>query len=260
MKRGRLLLGLISLWFIAVMPAYADEAAERLESIVIDTFDDPSERVWLESGREKREKREWVAVGSKFATKEGDVQFPVKAFPEVWPSALFDRNTEGQTLRSLGIHGKFDRKGFNYVEIYPVKDDGTGKLIHAPYSLPGIAKMIDIWVWGSLYNYTLEVHLRDFQGIPHVLEMGSLWYKGWKNLTVRVPSGIRQTQNQIPNYQGMQLTKFVVRTNPNERVDNFYVYFDNLKVLSDMHLNPFDGRELADPAFLQKIWNPEGAN
>lgn len=255
MKRGRLLLGLISLSFLAVMPAYADEAAERLESIVIDTFDDPSERVWLESGREKREKREWMVVGSKFATKDGDVQLPVKAFPEVWPSALFDRNTEGQTLRSLGVYGKFDRKGYNYVEIYPVADDGSGKLVPVPYKLPGIAKALDIWVWGSMFDYTLEVHLRDFQGIPHVLDMGSLWFKGWRNLSVRIPSSIRQTQTHLPNYLGLSLTKFVVRTNPNERVDGFYVYFDNLKILTDMHLNPFDGRELADPAFVKQIWN-----
>lgn len=255
MKRGRLILGLVSLLAVVGVPAVADDAAERLESIVIDTFDDPSERVWLESGKEKREQRQWAVTGSKFATKEGDIQYPVKAFPEVWPAALFDRNTDGSTLRSLGVHGKFDRKGFNYVEIYPVKDDGKGNMVPASYRLPGIAKMIDIWVWGSLYNYTLEVHLRDFRGIPHVLEMGSLWYKGWKNLSVKIPTSIPQTQAQIPNYMGMELTKLVVRTAPEERVDNFYVYFDNLKILSDMHQNPFDGRELADPAYVQQIWN-----
>jgi hypothetical protein len=51
------------------------------------------------------------------------------------------------------------------------------------------------------------------------------------------------------------LTKIVVRTDPEERVDGFYVYFDQFKVLTDMHQNPYDGRTLMDSDFISKYWS-----
>lgn len=254
MKRGRLILGLMTLLALNAAPVIADDVAQRLESIVLDTFDDPETRTWIETGKTNEEKRQWVVVGSKFSTKEGDIQFPRKAFPEVWPAALFDTNPDGLKLHSLGIEGKFDRKGFNYVEIYPAKEGKDGKLEPYGLPLPGITKAIDLWVWGSMYKYTIEIHIRDANGIPYVLPMGSLWYQGWKNLTAVVPTHIKQMQTYVPRYLGLTLTKIVIRTEPSERVDHFYVYIDQLKTLTDMHQNPFDGREMIKPAFLEKTW------
>ena len=40
------------------------------------------------------------------------------------------------------------------------------------------------------------------------------------------------------------MTKLVVRTDPEEKVDLFYVYIDQLKVLTDTHVSNFDGENL----------------
>lgn len=255
MKRGRLILGLVTLLALNAAPVIADDVAQRIESITIESFDDPEERVWIENGKENREKRLWMLQGSKFATKDGDISYPRKAFPEIWPAALFDTNPDGLKLRSLGVEGKFDRKGFNYIEIYPAREGKDGKLEPYGLPLPGITKMIDLWVWGSMFKYELEVHIRDSRGIPYVLPMGSLAYQGWKNLKADVPTYIPQLQAYVPRYLGLTLTKFVLRTDPAERVDHFYVYFDQLKTLTDMHQNPFDGRDLIKPAFIEKNWS-----
>ena len=258
MKRGRLVLGLTTLLCFHAVPTFADDVAERLESIVVDNFADPEQRTWLESGFELKDAREWVVTGSKFAT-DG---FPILRYVDASPDALAGsfsqtamaaaNNTSKVPAKSLGVKSKFDRKGYNFFELYPVKKDDKGNLVPAPISLPGITKMIDLWVWGSNFRTTIEVHLRDYRGIPYVLSGGSLNYPGWRNISITVPGSIPQTQPYLPTYQGLSLTKFVIRTEPTERVDEFYTYFTQLKVLSDMHQNPFDGKSLLNPDFINK--------
>jgi hypothetical protein len=51
------------------------------------------------------------------------------------------------------------------------------------------------------------------------------------------------------------LVKFVLWTKPHERVDDFYVYFDQVKIFSDMFESPFDGGDLADPEQVEKLWS-----
>lgn len=258
MKRGRLVLGLTLLLTCYAAPTFADDVAERLESIVVDTFDDPALRVWTENSQEMKEERQWVVTGSKFSTKEGDVQYPLLANVEgdgTFPDALFGNNPNKLPLKSLGIYAKFDRKGYNYFEIFPAKKDDKGALIPAPMILPGQVKMIDLWAWGSNYRLSLEIHLRDYRGIPYVLQAGSLNFQGWKNIRVNVPNNIPQSSSYLGTYKGLGLTKFVVKTDPLERVDGFFTYFDHLKVLSDMHQNPFDGKSLLNEEFINKYFS-----
>lgn len=220
----------------------------------MDTFDDPDQRVWVENSTQLKEARQWVVTGSKFATKD----FPKLALVEgdgTFPDALFSNNPGKLPLKSLGVFAKYDRKGYNYFEIFPVSKDDKGNLNSSPIHLPGITKMIDLWVWGSNFKLTLEIHLRDYRGIPYVLDAGSLNYQGWKNIQIGVPPAIPQTQPYLPHYKGLVLTKLVVRTDPTERVDGFYTYFDQFKVLTDMHESPFDGKALLNSEFVDKYFS-----
>jgi hypothetical protein len=99
MKLGRLLFGL-SLWLLLVgTPVLADEVAERLESIVVESFDDPDVRQWTEEGAQLTEDRRWTVVGSKFSARiedeeTGEIEvYPQIAFPETWPTALISTIT-----------------------------------------------------------------------------------------------------------------------------------------------------------------------
>ncbi len=257
MKRGRLVLGLTTLLCFHAAPTFADDVAELLESIVVDNFASPDQRTWTESGIQLKDDRQWKVTGSKFVTAD----FPKLAYVDSYPDALrsnypqsalvnADGTSKVPTVKSLGVYAKFDRKGYNYFELYPVNKDGAS----APYSLPGITKMIDLWVWGSNYRTTLEIHVRDYRGIPYVHDAGSLNFQGWKNLRIAVPAAIPQTQTYLPTYKGLELTKIVVRTEPTERVDGIYVYFTQLKTLTDMHQNPFDGKTMLNPDFINKYF------
>jgi hypothetical protein len=55
----------------------------------------------------------------------------------------------------------------------------------------------------------------------------------------------------------MELVKIVLWTRPEEAVDGFHFYLDQVKVLTDVFETPFDGEGLADPDFVQQTWDAE---
>ncbi len=247
MKNQRLLFSIfVSVIFILnAAAAAADEVSSNIETRIIDDFDSTSTlngkpRDWT-----------WFVRGSKFV----DQSVLDWKFVEGYPDTLYTRKqAEGKDLHILGIKGSFLRKGYNYYEIIPVKKDDKGNLVPRPIELPGIVKSIDLWVWGSGFNYNIEVCVLDSRGVNHNLKLGNLLYEGWKSLSVKVPGYIPQSRRYIPKREALYLTKIVIWTSADERVNDFYVYFDQLKVTTDTFISKFDGDELADPEEINKIW------
>jgi hypothetical protein len=226
---------------VAAAPAVADEFTKNLVSKVLDSFDRPGTITW--------------------EVRSSDVKPPEKipafTFVKAWPDQVYGANKENAALYSMAIHAKFNRRAYNYVEIIPVdpsKKDADGRTEPKPIPIPGRVQLIDLWVWGSNYNYWLDVHLQDFRGVDHVLHLGSLQYTGWRNLSVAVPGSIPQSSPYLPRLRRLVITKLVLWTRPDAPVDGFYVFLDDLKVLTDLAETRFDGDELADPAYLNELW------
>lgn len=219
-----------------------DEKTLNLESKILESFD-PDTRA-----------TEWLIQGSKFITED----YPKKAYAETWPEALHGSNLEQLDLAVLGVHFKFDRQGYNFIEIIPVKQNEEGETVHNPIEIPGRVQQLDLWAWGSDFDYYMEAHIRDHRGVVHVLYLGNLNYVGWKNLRVDFPSYIPQSQAYTPYLAGLQLEKLVVWTKPQERVHDCYLYIDQIKVLTDTFVSRFDGDMLTRPETVQEIWQSEG--
>ncbi|MBN1410868.1 MAG: flagellar filament outer layer protein FlaA [Spirochaetales bacterium] len=257
MLKGWGLKTLIFLLFFAFIPNIValdliDE--EVIESKLLDDFD---------SGLLDR----WIVKGSKFVTKDLLSIAEVKAYPD----RLFGKNREGTDLKCLGARVGFDRHGYNYLEIIPASeaapdtpdqeiiytDPKSGKkYVSSPIIFPGIAKELSVWVWGANYNYYMEAHVQDYNGIVHILHMGELTFYGWKNMVVSIPPGIPQTEKYLPRREDvkLKLIKFMVWTRPTERVKYFYIYIDQLKCLTNIFEGGFDGDDLADEGFVQETW------
>jgi hypothetical protein len=171
--------------------------------------------------------------------------------------ALFGINRNNLDIHSLGLWGKFDRRGYNWIDLYPsVPGSGQGGIDPEPFEIPmpGRIQSLDLWVWGSNLNYYIEAYFRDYQGIVHAVYLGDLAFQGWKNLRVKIPNSIPQSKRVLPVYAGLSFVKFRIWTTPAERVDNFYIYFNQWKVLTDTFETNFDGDDLADPDNIQQIW------
>jgi hypothetical protein len=236
---------------------FGDEHTVDLESVLLESFDGETTHQWSFGGKSYSYDFEWKVDASKFATNFGGDAYPKLSYIPAWPQAVFGTNREGRDLKSLGVWGKFDRRGYNWIDVYPavVGSDANGQEPE-PFEIPipGRVSYLDLWVWGSNLNYYLEAYFRDYQGVVHSLYLGNLAYQGWKNLRVRMPTSIPQSKRILPHFAGLTFVKFRLWTTPVERVDNFYVYFKQMKILSDGFESLFDGDELADPERVQELW------
>ncbi len=259
MRRSCLLVsGLMMFLVLGTGYLRADEKTLKLESIVLDEFDSEGDAAYEDGSAVI-----WKVRGSKFST-EG---YPRMVYvPNEWPDDLYGTVPENsEELGVLGINARFDRMGYNQIEIIPGVGEGDNWAAK-PLEIPGRTKTVDLWVWGSNYKYNMEFYFLDFEGLPYRLDAiqsdnkrhpGSLHFIGWKNLYVDIPSYIRQFVNYKPEYKGLRLSKIVIYTHPSEKVDNYYVYLDHLKVLTDMHESFYDGFELTNPNKIKEIWGED---
>jgi len=269
MKQGsfravRLIVFLLVMLGLTGFSVFGDEKTVDFESIVLDDFSGDSLHTWTFGGKTYEYDFEWKSDASKFASNVDDEAYPKMTYVPSWPMALYGTNRDERDIKSLGIWGKFDRRGYNWIDIYPVlsgsENDDNEELETFEIPIPGRIQYLDMWVWGSNLNYYLEAYFRDHQGVVYNLYMGSLAFQGWKNLRVRIPTNIPQSKRVLPRLAGLTFVKFRIWTTPMERVDNFYVYFNHMKVLTDTFESLYDGDELADPERVQELWGQAQAN
>jgi hypothetical protein len=254
MKQGRFLAGCLILFMcLSAASAFGDEMTIDYESIVLENFDGDSHHEWTVGGKTYSYEFEWKLAASAFATKKDGEEFPKMTYVASWPMALFGNNRDGKDLKSFGIWGNFDRRGYNWIDLYPVKTDGSEEAFEIP--IPGRISYLDLWVWGSNLNYYIEAYLRDYSGVVHNVYLGNIAFQGWKNLRTRIPGSIRQSKRILPRLASLTFVKFRVWTTPMENVNDFYIYFDQFKILTDTFESLYDGDELADPDQVQELWN-----
>jgi hypothetical protein len=230
-----------------LLSAFGDEATQNLESRILESFDGDSDY-------------EWRLTASKFATQTDEETFPKMVMVDAWPQSLFGsarQQDEDQPRQSLGVWGRFDRVGFNWIDVYPVALDGGEDAEPVEIPIPGRVRDIDVWVWSGNFDFYIEAYIRDYLGVVHIINMGNLGYEGWRNLLAHIPNNIPQGKRQLPNLASLRFVKFRIWTQPTERVNDFYIYFDQFKVLTDTFESLFDGDDLIDPVRMQEIWGSD---
>jgi hypothetical protein len=131
----------------------------------------------------------------------------------------------------LGARVDFLRRGHTSFTLYPLR----------PIPIEGITKTISVWVAGRNYNHELKILIQDFFGRPFELYMGKLNFQGWKRLTVAIPpqaedgrNGIVQRNYHYNNQLGIKITGLKVECDPMEAFGSYYVYFDDLRAVTDL--------------------------
>lgn len=238
MKQGGLFIAsLVLVFFLCAMPVAAQSRSVNYETYIVDNFDNPDASEWT-----------WIAAGSKFVTKN----YPILKYFDGMPNAIrVMQSVSGQEYKILGVEVKFDRKGDNWMDIVPIKKDSGDKPV--PFEIPfkGRISRLDVWVWGANYAYELEILLRDCNGRVHTVSMGPVNHEGWKNMSVNIPTNIQQVSPYLNGQQQMTFVAFRLRTRPTERVDNFYIFFDQFKALTDTFMPSYDGFDLVGTKFAE---------
>ena len=258
MKHGSLrVVCLILMACIVAASGFSEEFA--IQDVILETFDHGDQAQY-----------DWSVAGSKYSTKTDSVSYPRATYTAGWSENLFRNVTNGQdangnTLNVLGVNGAFDRGAWNWIDVYPVyiaDDAASGKSAGdiAEIPIPGKVEQLFVWLWGQGRDYFLQVYVRDYQGIVHMLNLGSINYRGWRQLNVKIPTQIPQTHRSAPYLRPLKLVKFRILTKPYEEVSDFKVYFDQLTVLTDLFEAVYDGDSFANPSTQADIWVNAGSS
>lgn len=239
MKRGlKVFVGLACL-FVIGLPAFAQPSSKSVETFVLENFDSVGDQNYLFKGEGLS--WEWNINTSRFVA-EG---YPKTVTTVGIPNSLKNlrANTDSDPL-VYGVQIAFNRKGDNWFEVYPEKDGN-------PYEIPfiGNVSQLDFWVWGANYKYYLEVMVRDANGSVHVLPAGNFLFSGWKNIIVNIPGWVQQSSHLRSGPENMTFVGFRIRSDASEYVDNFVVYFDQIKYTTNSLSYVYDGYELKDVDF-----------
>ena len=242
MKKSVIALTSLALLAGLCAPVVAQPSSRAVETFIVDDFDNKGEKnvYQVMAGTEMWT---WKVQTSRFIDKENG--YPKMDYFEGQPNSLkaLNKNKE-ETPKVLGVKTSYERKGENWFEVYPEVD---GK----PYEITfvGTCTQIDFWVWGANYLYYIDLLVRDADGRVHTLPAGNLAFNGWRNLIVTVPGSIRQHSRLRSGPTELRLIGFRVRTDPDEYVDDFNIFFDQLKYTTNTLSNIFDGYELKDVDF-----------
>jgi hypothetical protein len=141
----------------------------------------------------------------------------------------------------LGARIDFLRRGYNSFTIYPLR----------PIPIEGITKTISLWIVGRNFNHELRILIQDFFGRDYELYVGKLNFQGWKKLTVAIPpqaedglSGVVQRSYHYNNQLGIKVTGFRIDCDPMESYGSYYIYFDDLRAVTDLFAE--DNRDADD--------------
>ena len=239
MKRGlKVFIGLVSFCAIC-LPVFGQPSSKSIETVIMDSFDSAGAQEYLCDG--ETYSWDWAVNSSRFVA-EG---YPKTGYYDGIPNSLKQLN-KGKDIepKVFGIKTAFNRKGDNWFEIYPTKDD-------KPVDIPFIGNVthMDFWVWGANYNYYLEVLVRDATGRVHVLPAGSLAFNGWRNIIVSIPGWLQQHSHLRSGPETMSFVGFRIRTDAAEYVDNFVIFLDQIKYTTNPLSFIYDGYELKDIDF-----------
>lgn len=214
-----------------------DSRKSYLTSLVLLTFEDAQR--WEIPTYEQGGRSQFFKDGEYSNKENGSMMtFPILKSVEAKPDGM-GMMSEHST-NSLGVTVGFFRKGYNHFDLR-VKEDKKTAL---DKRIPGKVQQMDLWVWGGRFDYSMDMYLEDYKGYVHKLPLGSLNYRGWKNLKVNIPPTIPQAEPYAPRVKGLSFSFFRFKSAPAERADRFHVYLDHMKLITDLYSEQYDGDEL----------------
>lgn len=170
--------------------------------------------------------------------------------------------------KNLGVHFRFRYPGTNSVSIEPPMEidwkDRTPVLTYDQamrkdvpergIQLPGRAKAVSMWIHARGFPYTVELWIKDFKGDVHILEKQSINFVGWRPMTFEIPENMPQSSDTYPVTRTSKLVRIVIRevssvagehtSTSTRNSSDVYVFFDQIKVLTDTYEVYFDGQDL----------------
>ncbi len=124
----------------------------------------------------------------------------------------------------LGVRVDFFRRDMVDFFINPIR----------PLPIEGITKSVSLWVTGRNTRHILKLIIKDHLGNYTELTMGDLNFSGWKKMVVAIPPSIIQRDYHYNDKMGIQIIGFKVECDLEETYGKYYIYFDDLRAVTDL--------------------------
>lgn len=190
----------------------ADSAMQALREISVDKFE-------REGSWNVRISPDYGVIGARLFDGNPAMKEPLEG-----------DNPEDDT-KVLGVKVEFFKRGVNSFYITAVR----------PLPIEGTTKTISLWVCGRNLDHDIYVTVQDYFGHNFELYLGNIGFAGWKKLTAVVPPsqdgehGIVQSSAYWGDRPGLRITGFRVDCNPMLARGSFYMYLDDLRVVTDLY-------------------------
>lgn len=139
-------------------------------------------------------------------------------------------NTAIEDTKVLGVKVDFLKRAWVPIIVKP----------DTPIDIRGESKVFSFYTIGRMYNHRISVMLRNYRGDDFVIPVGRMGHYGWRKMEVAVPPTIDQVDPNYPSRGGLQFVGFIIDLDPMSVRGDYYVYFDDLRVQTDISHESYD--------------------
>lgn len=228
MKKFLVVLMILSVAFVGV---FAQSSGSSLADPNPETIGDDSAKQYLKEVSVELFEREgsWSA---KISPDDGVITsrlFEGAPAGKVAIEGMENQNIEDKKV--LGVKVEFFKRGINS---FTIKSE-------RPLAIEGVTKTLSVWVSGRNQGHDLTLLIQDYFGHNYELYVGKIDFSGWKQMKVAVPPspdgvhGIVQSSSFLGDKPGLKVVGFRIDCNPMNARGSYYVYFDDLRAVTDIY-------------------------
>lgn len=120
--------------------------------------------------------------------------------------------------------------------------------IDSPIAIIGTVQSVSFLSSGRLYKHNINLLFRSYTGEPIIIPAGQLFHYGWKRFDIKFPNGIDQTDPHYPKrVGGVVFEGFQIDLDPEDISGDYYIYFDDLRVVTNVAKAEYDGVNIVKP-------------